>query len=324
MRTLVVGGTAFIGRHTVEELLRRGHEVTLFHRGRTPSPFGGRVEEALGDRLDPRAVHKALADRPFDVVVDVVYVWGPGTGPREVSFVLDAVGEGLARYVFLSSAGVYGQGPMPFTEQSPRGPSLGRYSADKIATEDFLLAEHAAGRVVSSIVRPPHVYGPHNNVPREAWFWDRILAGRPVIVPDRGETITHLVAAQDVAWALAECAENEAAAGEAFNIAEEAPVTHKELVDRLAEVTDRPAEKAFVPRSRIRELGGNAFAPPLYFGVALDFEVDFSVTISKARRALGFRPVDPLEGLRDAFAWYVEEDRARQPRFSFDRKVLGR
>ncbi|MFQ6013491.1 MAG: NAD-dependent epimerase/dehydratase family protein [Thermoplasmata archaeon] len=324
MRTFVVGGTEFIGRHTVEELLRRGHEVTIFHRGHSPNPFGDRVRERLGDRLRARDVEDALRHEGFDAVIDLAYAWGPGTGPREVSFVLDAVGEGLERYVFLSTCGVYAPGPLPVTEDSPRAPSLGQYSADKIATEDYLLERYRDGQVTPAIVRPPHVYGPYNNVPRESWFWDRIVADRPVIVPDEGKTLTHLTAVWDVAWALTECLENPAAAGEVFNIADGEPISQAALVDLLARAAGRTVEKVFVPRKRIRNLGGNAFAPPLYFALALDFEFDLAVDTSEAVRVLGFRPTDPLDGFRRTFDWYMKADRTRTPKFSFDRLLLGR
>lgn len=324
VRVLVVGGTAFIGRHTVEELLRRNHEVTIFHRGTTPNPFKERVEEVLGDRRDPKAVAGALSGRRFQVVVDLVYVWGPGTGPPEVSSVLGAVGDGLERYVFLSTCGVYAPGSGPFHEDSPRGPLMGKYSADKIATEDYLFEAHREGRFDVSIVRPPHVYGPYNNVPRESWFWDRIVANRPVIVPDEGKTVTHLAAVWDVAWALGECVDNPAAQGEAFNIAHVEPINEAALVDLLAEAAKREVEKAFVPRSRIYDLGGSAFAPPFYFAVALDAETDLAVDVSKAMRVLGFQPTGPLAGFRRTFEWYMKADRGRTPKFSFDKRLLGR
>ncbi|MEE9592557.1 MAG: NAD-dependent epimerase/dehydratase family protein [Thermoplasmata archaeon] len=324
MRVFVIGGTAFIGRHTVEELLRRNHDVTIFHRGRTPNPFGKRVKEILGDRRDPKAVREALLERSFQAVVDLVYVWGPGTRPSEVSSVLDAVEEGLERYVFLSTCGVYAPAPAPLTEDSPRGPLMGKYSSDKIATEDYLLEAHREGRIVACIVRPPHVYGPYNNVPRESWFWDRIVAGRPVIVPDEGKTVTHLAAAWDVAWALGECVDNPAARGEVFNIAHAEPISEAALVDLLAEAAGREVEKTFIPRSRIYDLGGNAFTSPFYFAVALDAETDLAVDVSKAMRVLEFKPTDPLEGFRRTFAWYLKADHGRTPKFSFDKKLLGR
>ncbi|MDX1534645.1 MAG: NAD-dependent epimerase/dehydratase family protein, partial [Thermoplasmata archaeon] len=145
MDVLVIGGTQFIGRHTVREVLRRGHDVTLFHRGQSPSPFGDRVRERLGDRMHPEDVKRATEGESWDAVIDLAYIWGPGTGPAQVSSVLDAVGD-LERYVFLSTCGVYHfQRNGRATEENPRGPTMGQYSVDKIATEDLLLAAQEEG-----------------------------------------------------------------------------------------------------------------------------------------------------------------------------------
>jgi nucleoside-diphosphate-sugar epimerase len=83
-------------------------------------------------------------------------------------------------------------------------------------------------------------------------------------------------------------------------------------------------EKVSVPRKRLQELGGSQLGSRMYFGATLDAEVDFSVSIEKARRLLGFRPTDPTDGLREAYAWYLENDRGRAPKFTFDKEVLGR
>ncbi len=324
MRVLVIGGTRFIGRATVPELLRRGHEVTIFHRGKTPNPFGDQVTERLGDRLVSESVRRALDGTPFDGVVDIAYAWDSRTGPRELGYVADSLARPPERYVYLSSVSVYGDGPLPLTEESRRDPMLGAYSEDKIAAEDFLFDAQRAGRFDVAILRPPYVHGPWNNIPREAWFWDRILAGRPVIVPDGGTTLFQWAAARDVAWALAESLENPAARGQAFNIAEAEPLTYSAFIDRLAKVADTPVEKAPVPRKRLHELGGSQFGARMYFGATLDAEVDFSVSIEKARRLLRFQPTDPLDGLRDAYTWYLQHDRGRSPMFTFDKEVLGR
>ena len=324
VRVLVIGGTRFIGRATVLELLRRGHEVTVFHRGSTPNPFGDQVAEVLGNRLDSESVREAIASASFDGVVDIAYAWDARTGAREIAFVADALRDRPKRYVYLSSVSVYGEGPLPLTEDSRRDPMLGSYSEDKIAAEDFLFDAHRHGRFSVSIVRPPFVYGPWNDIPREAWFWDRILAGRPVIVREDGSSLFQWGAAKDVAWALAESLENPAATGQAFNIAEEAPLTHAAFVDRLAQVAGRAAEKVPVPRKRLRDLGGSPAGSRMYFGATLDAGVSFSVSIEKARRLLGFRPTDPIEGLREAYAWYLANDRVRSPKFTFDKEVLGR
>jgi nucleoside-diphosphate-sugar epimerase len=324
VRVLVIGGTRFIGRHTVTELLRRGNEVTVFHRGKTPNPFGDRVTELLGDRLDRTSVEKALQGRAFDGVADIAYAWDSRTGAQEISYMVDALASPPPRYVYLSSVSVYGDGPMPLREDSHRDPSMGAYSEDKIAAEDYLFEQQRQGRLNVSVVRPPFVYGPWNNIPREAWFWDRILAGRPVILPDGGKTLFQWAAARDVAWALAECLENPAAEGQVFNIADAAPLTHGEFIDRLAEIAGRSVEKIPVSRERIHELGGSSIGASMYFGATLDAETDFSVSVDKAQTVLGFRPTDPREGLAETFRWYLANDRGRTPKFTFDKKVLGR
>jgi len=51
MRLLVLGGTQFVGRHLVAEALRRGHDVTLFHRGRTNADLFPEATHVHGDRL---------------------------------------------------------------------------------------------------------------------------------------------------------------------------------------------------------------------------------------------------------------------------------
>lgn len=324
MRVLVIGGTRFIGRATIPELRDRGHEVTILHRGQTPNPFGDGVTELLGNRLDPASLRRALDARPFDSVVDIAYPWDGRTGARELGYVADALHRPPERYVYLSSVSVYGDGPLPLTEEGRREPMLGAYSEDKIAAEDFLFGADRSGRFDVSIVRPPYVHGPWNNIPREAWFWDRILAGRPVIVPDGGTTLFQWAAARDVAWALAECLENPKAGGEAFNIAEAEPLTYAAFLDRLGAVAEKPVEQVPVPRKRLQELGGSQIGSRMYFGATLDAEVDFSVSIEKARRLLGFRPTDPMDGLREAYAWYLQNDRGRSPKFTFDKEVLGR
>ena len=68
MRVLVIGGTRFVGRAIVEDLLRRGHEVTLFHRGKTNPTLFDSLEHILGDRTNDIV---QLGDRrTWDVVID--------------------------------------------------------------------------------------------------------------------------------------------------------------------------------------------------------------------------------------------------------------
>ena len=67
-RILVLGGTGFLGPHFVRRALQRGHQVTLFHRGRTGSGLFPELEHLKGDR--EQGDLEALKGREFDVVVD--------------------------------------------------------------------------------------------------------------------------------------------------------------------------------------------------------------------------------------------------------------
>src|ERR1700685_434083 len=81
MRILILGGTGFIGPHQVRYALSRGHQVTLFNRGRQPHEWPGAVEELLGDRNTGDL--KALEGREWDVCIDnptTLPVWGRYVG----------------------------------------------------------------------------------------------------------------------------------------------------------------------------------------------------------------------------------------------------
>ena len=81
MKVLVIGGTSFIGRLLVEELLKLGHDVTVLHR-KPKHDLGRKVENLAADRNDPEAVKAAVAGRRFDAVFDNAYDWERAALPR--------------------------------------------------------------------------------------------------------------------------------------------------------------------------------------------------------------------------------------------------
>src|SRR5215207_9143549 len=112
MRILVLGGTVFLGRHVVGAALARGHDVTVFNRGRTNPELHPEIEKLRGDRDGDLG---ALAGRSFDAVVDT-----SGYVPRIVRETLDALDE-VGHYTFVSSISVYADLSRPPTESSPVG-----------------------------------------------------------------------------------------------------------------------------------------------------------------------------------------------------------
>ncbi len=321
-RTLVIGGTLFIGRGLVRRLLERGDDVTILHRG-AHNPFGKDVREAHADRNDGEAAARILREGNFELVFDNVYDWQRGTPAAAVETAARACGDALERYVFMSSVAAYQEG-LDLDEDAPLAPpdDGDAYCRNKADTERMLFRLHAENGFPATTLRPPYIYGPENPFYREQFFWDRIVAGRPVIVPGDGSRLMQFAFVKDLVQAALAAADRPGAVGRAYNIAHEAPVAQRELVIELAKAAGRPApELVFVPREQLAALGGRAFEPPYYFAQYFDMPA-ISERIARARAELGFEPTPFADGLRASYEWYVSQDRV-QADFSFDDKVLA-
>lgn len=318
-RTLVIGGTSLIGRPLVEALLSRGDDVTILHRS-PGTPFGNRVTELRADRNDPEAVRSALEGGSFELVFDNVYDWERGTTAEQVTAAARAVARGLQRYVFTSSVAAYPDGGT-FSEDAELVPAShpNPYRGQKAESERalFRLARETGLRV--STLRPAFVHGPYNAFERETFFWDRLLAGRPIILPEDGHRSMQWVSAADVARAAVLAATMESGVNRAFNLAGE-PLTQAEYVRMLARVAGVEAKLVPVPREKLQAAGGDLFGPPLYFGVFLDIP-PITVSGERARELLGLDPT-PLEpGLQETFEWYRSQERP-EPAVEWEDEIL--
>jgi nucleoside-diphosphate-sugar epimerase len=321
-RALVIGGTLFIGRALVNQLLARGDDVVIMHRG-AGTPFGNAVGEIQCDRNDVAAVGAALKGSRFDVVYDNVYDWQRGTSADQVIAAAAATAsDTLRRYVFTSSVSVYGEG----SECDENGPLVASdhpngYSAQKADSERALFDLHRRNGLRVTTLRPTFIYGPYNAFDREAFFWDRIVAGRPIVVPEDGLRPMQWVHVRDVARAAVLAADQDAAVGRAYNLANYPPITQIEYVQLLANIAGRHADLVRVPREQIQRLGGQLFAAPLYFGVYLDVPLSIARN-DRVQEELGLE-LTPLEdGLRETYRWYREQKRP-QPDFSWEDRLLS-
>ena len=320
-RALVIGGTLFIGRALVDQLLERGDDVVIMHRSRG-TPFGTRVGEITCDRNDTAAVKAALDGTRFDVVYDMVFDWQRGTSAGQVSAAATAASEGLRRYVFTSSVAVYHPGG-DYGEDVELVPSdyPNSYGAQKADSERALFALGREQAIPVTTLRPAFVYGEHNPFEREAFFWDRLIAGRPIVIPDDGLTTMQWVYVQDVARAAILAADKDVAIGHAYNLANYPPVTQLEFVRLLARIAGKDADLVHVPRERLQQLGGGLFAPPYYFGAYLDVQ-PITVRADRVRSELGLNLTSLEDGLRKTFQWYERQQRPR-PDFSWEDKALS-
>ncbi len=320
-RVLVIGGTLLIGRTLVEQLLERGEDVVIMHRGHG-TPFGTRVREIRCDRNDVDAVASALAQEQFDVVYDNVYDWQRGTSADQVCAAAVASAKGLRRYVFTSSVAVFAPGGT-YDEDGTLVPAdyPNTYGAQKADSERALFALGRAQGIPVTTIRPAFIFGPHNAFDREAFFWDRIVAGRPVIIPGDGLSTMQWIYSRDVARAAIAAAQHDAAIGRGYNVANVPPITQLDFVRLLARVAGKDVTVVHVPRETIAALGGDIMQPPLYFGAYLDIP-PITVRNDRLRTDLQLE-LTPLErGLEETFRWYAAQQRPT-PDFSWDDKAIA-
>jgi len=111
LKILILGGTGFIGSFQVRYALSRGHEVSVFNRGKShPGSLPPEVEQLVGDRngqLD------ALKGRSWDVVID-----NPTTLPVWVRDAAQILKGNVERYVFISTVSVYSDKSQPGMDES--------------------------------------------------------------------------------------------------------------------------------------------------------------------------------------------------------------
>ena len=311
MRVLVIGGTLFIGKLLVKRLLASDHEVTILHR-RAGHPFGKRVHNAVADRNDAASVRTALAGQRFDAVYDIAYDWERGTTGHQVEACARAIPGDLTRYVFMSSVAAYGDG-LNHAEDDPLASEAhtNPYVRNKASSERALFRMFHESKFPVVAMRPPFVYGAENPFYREAFFWDRLKAGRPIIIPGDGNRLMQFVFVNDLVEACLRALDKTTAPGRAFNIGDDKPLTQVDAVHAFARAAGREAELVRIHRGLITRAGGNAFAEPFYFGEYYDLP-PITMVIGRVKRVFNMTLTPFAEGLRETYKWYLRHGEARK------------
>jgi len=331
MKILMLGGTRFLGRHTVDAALARGHDVTIFTRGRMPNPWGTRVVALAGDR-DPRTAPglAALDGRAFDAVIDTC-----GYVPRIVRASAEALSSRVGRYMFVSSlsvlaspvrAGADERSPVATLEDPGTEDVLKHYGALKAACED------AVTQVLgprATHVRPGLIVGPLDATDRFGYWVARfarpqLLGDRPpkAVVPAPPSRPVQFVDARDLAAFMLDLVERDA--GGTFNACSPAGRwTMRDVVDACRAVAPKAPEPAWVPEDVLTVEGVEAWVGlPLWLPASEPDAAGFlEVDGAKAERAgLRCRPLvatvadtmDWLAGRDNAGAWKLALSAARE------------
>jgi UDP-glucose 4-epimerase len=302
MRILVTGGAGFIGSHVAEQLLVRGHEVTIVDNlssgKRENVPEGARFYEAdvrsgckeVFKDFEPEAlchqaaqmdVRRSVREPDFDADVNVL-----GT----LRLLQNCVEYDVDRVVFASSGGaIYGeQLEFPATEEHPQYP-ISPYGVSKLAGERYLHFFSVEHGISYAALRYANVYGPRQDPHGEAGvvaiFCGNLAENRASKINGTGEQTRDYVYVKDVAGANVLALENEVPSG-AYNVGTGVETSVNRLYDLLQQASGRDL-------------------PPEYAPAKPGEQSRSSVNPSLAARALGWRPeVELAAGLQQTFRYF--------------------
>jgi len=297
VRVLVLGGTRFLGRAIVAELLARGHEPTLFTRGETNPDLFPEAERLKGDRTGDLA---ALQGRRWETVIDT-----SGYVPHVVRASAELLSPAAEHYAFVSSISVYRDFAEIVHEESPLS-ELGDGPLDRLADDysnygalkalcEREVADAFAGR--SLAVRAGLIVGPHDQSGRFTYWAHRFARGGEVLAPGPPDRDVQFVDVRDLAAWIVRA--SEARLTGAFNVtSERMPLS--DVVDACARIGGVDAEVTWVDEGFLLEQEvGQWIELPLWVAAEPGSEHMHEVDTTKAH-ASGLRERRLDESVRGA------------------------
>lgn len=312
MKILILGGTRFLGRFLTESALQRGHEVTLFNRGKENPELFPNVEKLIGDRGGDLS---ALEEGEWDAVIDTC-----GFVPRVVRESAKLLAERAGHYTFISSASVYdeleragideehpvGQMSLSDAEEMTKGktnPPANEYYGELKFLCEQEAEQQFPGR--SLIVRPGLIVGPYDFTGRFSYWVNRVAKGGKVLAPGRRDKRIQFIDVRDLAEWIIRMVEQQNSG--IFNAAgSESALTMEAFLDDCKRALKSDAEFMWVDEAFLLENEvGYWLELPLWIPDSEQMEGFLSLDIDKALgTGLTFRPLS--ETIRDTREWELE------------------
>jgi 2'-hydroxyisoflavone reductase len=335
-KILILGGTGFLGPKTIAAAIARGHEVTIFNRGKREKllPLEHEVAHLYGNRdpklpaddergkdgelLHPEGSPKGLEQlvgKTWDVVID-----NSGYFPRMVSASAELLAkQGCKRYIFISSISAYEESPAQGGDEDAKLATLADPTVETMGAqfENYgglkVLCEQAAQKAFpegAAIVRPGFIVGPGDPTDRFTYWPIRIARGGDVLAPGSVDDPLQWIDVRDLAEWLVTLVENESTG--VFNaVGPESPGRWGTVLERCVALTGGKAKLHWVPAKWLseNEMGGeDSF--PIWVPPVDKFAGFHRWSNERAEKTgLKFRPLDDtLQGLLD---WFPDEQKRR-------------
>jgi nucleoside-diphosphate-sugar epimerase len=302
MNIVVLGGTRFIGPEVVRQLLRQGHDVTVFHRGQTNDDRAVSARHVLGNRRNLASYRGEFRALQPDAVLDMLPMNAADAGSVLDTF--NGIADGLVAISSIDVYLAYGRlwntepGPLvptPLDEDAPLRetdqPHGQKY--DKIGMERTF--RESAGMPVT-ILRLPMVYGRCDPQHRLYSYLKRMDDQRPFILLDEDRAKWRWIRGyvDNVAAAICLALTSEAAAGKTYNVGEQPSPTEAEWIRNIARCAGWSGEIVTMPRRSL----------PEHLREEYNFKQHMDADTGRIRSELGYRePVSREEALIRTVEW---------------------
>jgi len=303
MRICVLGGTGNISTSIVRLLVKVGHQVTVFTRGKRPGVLED-VTVIQGDRQDRVSFETAMQERRFDAAIDMICFNADDARSTLRAF------RGVKHLIYCSTVSTYGVDFdwLPVTEDHPLRPTTD-YGRNKVAADQvFMTAYHAEGFPVT-IIKPAYTSGPlfpiYRQIGNDSMWLDRVRKGKPVIVCGDGRVMMQHLHVDDAAPAFVFTLGRERCIGQTYNMMKREFHTWNEYHHTVMKVIGREVDLVGVPETTLIA----AHVPNLNLGTGFTHNLLFSPE-KLMRDVPEFHPRISLEdGMAEIFEAMVREKR---------------
>lgn len=323
-KVLVTGGTGFLGRHLVNNLVNEGYDVTLLARRSSNVSWleGKEITVAYGDVTNADSIHKAIKGCKFIIhAAGFFRFWGLKNLFYEVNLegtknVVKAVlNSDIQRMVFVSTIAVVGDPPPNalIDEEIECNPQ-DDYQKSKLSAEGHILQNFRENNLPAIVVRPGAFYGPGSSYGFNRLFIEEPMRGWRVKV-EGGERLTFPVYVPDVAKIVVNALKL-GKPGKIYNISDKS-VTHNHvnlIVSKILGISSwriKVSSPMMIGLAGIMELAAKMTTREPFYPLNLRHYVfnDWNVVSDLAKVELGFSTTPLEDGLRSTVDWFLNRSR---------------
>ncbi len=303
-KILVLGGTQFIGRNLVDELIKNPDvDLTLFNRQRTGSSLFPEVKKIKGDR--ETADVNQIAQTDWDCVIDLSCYF-----PESLEGVLNVLPKSVKKYILISSCSAYDNHTYKLPLKDESTPLLSCSALQRVDRTNDSYGQRKAEceRILAKstipfvILRPALVYGKYDVTDRFYYWLYQVKMNKDILLPDEGLNLFSTTYVMDLVSAISAALVNREEG--AFNVITTPETSIGEIVKKACAHLEKNPEKYNATADLLGEQKVTEWMDmPLWIAGN-----HFTYSNQKMIDSLGFGPTELPKGLSDSLAYFESKN----------------